>query len=136
MVFGAAPGNACFGLQANSGPIKATYYNNTCYNTDFPFYVTTCLGGSMTVENNILDGGQVKVSGGCSMTWNYNDEGGSLGRDTYTGVSLGSNDVSNMDPLYVNIGGFDAHLQAGSPVMNAGKLSLIPSVTWMGALGE
>jgi hypothetical protein len=136
VVFGAAPGNACFGLQANSGPIKATYYNNTCYNTDFPFYVTTCRGGSMTVENNILDGGQVKVSGGCSMTWNYNDDGGSLGRDTYTGITMGSNDVSDVNPLYVNIGGSDAHLQSGSPVMNAGKLSLIPSVTWMGALGE
>ena len=135
VVFGAYPGYSCFGLQANSGPIKASYYNNTCYDTSFPFYVTTCLGGSMTVENNIFDGGQVKVDGGCSITWNYNDDGGSLGRDTYTGVSLGANDVSNMDPLYVNIGGLDAHLQAASPVLDAGKSSLLPSVTWMGALG-
>ena len=135
VAFGAASGYACFGLQANSGPIKAEYYNNTCYNTSFPFYVTTCLGGSMTVENNILDGGQVKVSGGCSISWDYNDDGGSLGKGSYTGVSAGSSDVSNMNPLYVNIGGLDAHLQAGSPVMDAGELSLIPDVTWMGALG-
>ena len=136
VAFGAASGYACFGLQANSGPINAAYYNNTCYNTSFPFYVTTCLGGSMTVENNILDGGQVKVSGGCSMSWNYNDDGGSLGKGSYTGVTTGSNDVSNMNPLYVNISGLDAHLQAGSPVLDAGKSSLIPDVTWMGALGQ
>jgi hypothetical protein len=135
VAFGAASGYACFGLQAIVGPIKATYYNNTCYDTSFDFYVTTCDGGSMTVENNILDGGQVKVSGGCALTWNYNDDGGSLGKDTYSGVTTGSNDVSNMDPLYVDIGAFDAHLQAGSPVLDAGELSLILDVTWMGALG-
>ena len=89
-MFGAASGYACFGLQANSGPINAAYYNNTCYNTSFPFYVTTCLGGSMTVENNILDGGQVKVSGGCTIAWNYNDDGGSFGKGTYSGVTTGS----------------------------------------------
>jgi hypothetical protein len=136
VVFGAASGYACFGLQANSGPINAEYYNNTCYNTSFPFYVTTCLGGSMTVANNILDGGQVKVSGGCDIAWNYNDDGGSLGKGSYSGVTTGSHDVSNMNPLYVNISGLDAHLQAASPVLDAGESSLIADVTWMGALGQ
>ena len=136
VAFGAYSGYACFGLQANTGPINAAYYNNTCYDTSFPFYVTTCLGGSMTVENNILDGGQVKVSGGCDISWNYNDDGGSLGKGTYSGVTTGSKDVSNVNPLYENISGLDAYLQAGSPVLDAGDLSLIPDVTWMGALGQ
>jgi hypothetical protein len=90
----------------------------------------------MTVENNILDGGQVKVSGGCGITWNYNDDGGSLGKDTYTGVTTGPNDIRNVNPLYVNISGLDAHLQAGSPVLDSGDLSLLLDVTWMGALGQ
>ena len=41
-----------------------------------------------------------------------------------------------MNPLYVNISGLDAHLQAASPVLDAGESSLIADVTWMGALGQ
>jgi hypothetical protein len=41
-----------------------------------------------------------------------------------------------VNPLYENISGLDAYLQAGSPVLDAGDLSLIPDVTWMGALGQ
>lgn len=115
-----------------------TGYNNTMVapaNAAYPIIV----GGSgapdditMTWENNITDGGTVDINSAVKWTGDYNDDGGHQGQYA-TNVTLGSHDLIDVDPLYVNFTGDDFHLQAGSPVANAGLPGLDNDMTSMGA---
>ncbi len=132
--YGAAPGYACFGLQTQggTGPISAKIYNNTCYAGGtgmVPFYIDSCAGGALDIQNNVLDGGNAHMGSSCNVTWDYNDK-----YQTTNGGS-GAHDLS-VDPGFVDPAGMDFHLKATSPVLKAGNPNLLPGVTWMGALGN
>jgi hypothetical protein len=130
VVSGAASGYPCFGVNGgNNGPTTLKYYNNTCYRGATganAFTVGSCYGGTLTIENNILDGGGINL-GSCSVTWDYNDKYGTSGGPS------GAHDA-NADPLFVSPGTMDFHLQSGSPVLNGGNSSIL-GLTFMGACG-
>ena len=133
VAYGAASGYPCFGANGATsglGPITLKYYNNTCYRgstSSNAFNVSSCFGGTLTIENNIFDGGGINL-GSCSIsTWDYNDKFGTSGGPS------GSHDVS-IDPLFVNPGSLDFHLQSGSPVLNSGFSSIL-NVPYIGACG-
>jgi len=132
---GSPKAGGCFASVAPyAGPISLNFYNNTCYldnGAPWPFYLESCLrGGTLAIENNVFYGGGKSTMGGtsCNITWDYND------KYQNAGDGSGSHDLS-VDPLFVNPNGMDFHLQAMSPVLNAGNPNIIPGVTWMGALG-
>ena len=145
VAFGEAPGYAAFAWESGGAcrsgaspcAINVAYYNNTAYGAAFGVYAASCDQSpqSVAIQNNIFDGGQIKIYSGCDISWDYNDDGGALGLVAMSGVSPGAHDLQNVNPLYMNPSSFDMHLQATSPVLNAGD-DLVPGVTWMGALGE
>lgn len=133
IVYGAASGYPCFGANGATsglGPITLKYYNNTCYAGSAQsnaFNVSSCFGGTLTLENNIFDGGGINL-GSCSIaSWDYNDKFGTSGGPS------GSHDMA-VNPLFMNPGAMDFHLQSGSPVLNSG-FSTILNVPYMGACG-
>lgn len=133
VVYGAARAYACFGANGATsglGPIAIKYYNNTCYIGSTganSFNAGSCFGGNLTLENNIFSGGGINV-GSCSISiWDYNDKYGT------TGGPSGSHDM-NINPLFVNPGAMDFHLQSTSPVLNSG-FSTILNVPYIGACG-
>jgi hypothetical protein len=90
------------------------------------------------IRNNILDGGAIDIYGGCSVRWDYNDDGGSqhfssVNVNSSSAMPLGSHDVYNVDPQYVNAGSADFHLKASSPVIGRALAHLVASMTDMGA---
>jgi hypothetical protein len=134
VVYGAAPGYACFGFQTqgSTGPIAANVYNNTCYAGStgmVSFYIDSCVGGALNIQNNVFyGGGQSTMGTSCNLTWDYND------KYNASGGGSGPHDVS-VDPLFVNPSAMDFRLQSGSSVLNAGNPNIVAGITWMGALG-
>lgn len=133
VAYGAASGYPCFGANGATsglGPITLKYYNNTCYAGSVhsnAFNVSSCFGGNLTIENNIFAGGGINL-GSCSIaSWDYNDKDGTSGGPS------GSHDM-NVNPLFVNPGAMDFHLQSTSPVLNSG-FSTILNVPYIGACG-
>lgn len=133
VAYGAASGYPCFGANGATtglGPIAIKYYNNTCYRGSTSanaFNVSSCFGGNLTIENNIFGGGGINL-GSCTVaSWDYNDKWGTSGGPS------GAHDMS-VDPLFVDPGSMDFHLQSGSPVLNSG-FSTILNVPYMGACG-
>ena len=64
-----------------------------------------------------------------SVTENYNDIGGAQGNHSFSvegSSSYGPNDLSNVNPDYVNASASppNLHLQSGSPLINAGQSGL------------
>jgi Abnormal spindle-like microcephaly-assoc'd, ASPM-SPD-2-Hydin len=135
VVYGAANGYACFGANGATtglGPIALKYYNNTCYTGSTganPVTINSCFGGNLTFENNIFAGGGGGIYlGSCSVsTWDYNDKYGASGGPS------GAHDM-NVDPLFVNPGTMDFHLQSGSPLLNSGNSNIL-GVPYIGACG-
>ena len=129
--YGAAQGYACFGANGVSGPISLNYYNNTCYlgNTGANATdLTSCRGGTLTFENNIFSGSGGISLGTCSaVTWDYNDKYGTAGGPS------GAHDMS-VNPLFLNPGTMDFHLQSSSPVLNSGSSSIL-GLSYIGACG-
>lgn len=129
--YGGGSGYACFGANGVSAPISLKYYNNTCYlgsTRANAVDLTSCRGGALTFENNIFDGsGGISLGTCTAVTWDYNDKYGTSG-----GLS-GSHDM-NVNPLFVNPGAMDFHLQSTSPILNSGY-STILNVPYMGACG-
>ncbi len=132
VVYGAAPGYACIGIQTrNAGSLSANLYNNTCYagSTGMaPLYITSCLGGTLNIQNNAFYGGNFNMGSSCNITWDYND------KYQTSGGNSGSHDLG-VNPLFVSPSTMNFYLQSGSPVLNAGNPNIISGVTWMGALG-
>lgn len=130
VVYGAATGYNCFQGQGVSGPLSLNFYNNSCYtgNTGAnATYFNNCQSGTLSFENNIFYGSSINL-GNCSvLTWDYNDKYQTAGGPT------GPHDMG-VDPLFVNPGSMDFHLQSGSPVLNSGN-STILNVPYMGACG-
>jgi len=120
--------------------IVAHYYNNTVYQSSNQVNIedTSCRETTFDIRNNILDGGAIDIHGGCSVTWDYNDDGGSQGfawvdmNDSSTSPK-GSHDLSNADPQYVNVVSADFHLKSNSPVIGRALAHLVASMTDMGA---
>jgi len=133
VAYGAASGYPCFGANGATsglGPIALKYYNNTCYRGSTSanaFNVSSCFGGSLTIENNSFNGGGINL-GSCAISaWDYNDKFGTSGGPS------GSHDM-NVNPLFVNPGSMDFHLQSTSPLLNSGFSSIL-NVPYVGACG-
>jgi hypothetical protein len=120
--------------------IVARYYNNTVYQSASQASIedTSCRGATLDIRNNILDGGAIDIHGGCSVRWDYNDDGGSqhffsVNVNDSSTMPIGSHDLFNADPQYVNIGGADFHLKSNSPVIGKALAHLVDSMTDIGA---
>jgi HYDIN/CFA65/VesB-like, Ig-like domain len=133
VAYGAARGYPCFGISGNSDAaiLSLTYYNNTCYTGSAGSNVitnSTCVGGTLNFKNNVFYGtGGINLGSSCSVSWDYNDKYQTSGGPT------GAHDVS-VNPLFVNPGSMDFHLQSTSPVLNSGFSSIL-NVPYMGACG-
>ena len=130
VAYGAASGYSCFEGIGVSGPMNLTFYNNSCYEgstgadgVDF----SSCTGGAFNFQNNIFDGGSINLSACNGVTWDYND------KYTSTGGPSGAHDLS-VNPLFVNPGAIDFHLQSTSPVLEAGNSSIL-GLAYIGACG-
>src|ERR1051326_3182390 len=129
--YGAGRGYACFGANGVAAPISLNYYNNTCYlgssganATD----LTSCRGGTLKFENNIFSGSGGISLGTCSaVNWDYNDKYGTAGGPS------GAHDMT-VNPLFVNPGAMDFHLQSTSPVLTTDDSSIL-GLSFMGACG-
>lgn len=97
--------NLCWGnkhgIHVEFNAVDTLVYNNSCYNNS---------ANSITVEDGT--GAIIRNNATLLGDWgNYNDAG--------TGTTA-SNNVFAVDPLWVNPGANDFHLQAGSPCRDAG----------------
>jgi predicted outer membrane repeat protein len=88
----------------------------------------------INLQNTILsnDGDNFAIEDGAPTV---NSLGGNLSSDgTLSSVLTGTNDLNNTDPLFVNAGLFDLHLQASSPCINKGVATGAPANDITGAL--
>ena len=146
--FQSCPGGSCTNTGAAAGcGMAAKYYNNSVYlpKATSGFSVAMYGGGpscngpassgpkTIDVKNNIFDGGgsaTVSVNPGYdSASEDYNNVGGAQGSSGFSFMGSktpGPHDFVNKDPLYVapNATPPDLHLQAGSPCIGAGDVSL------------
>jgi hypothetical protein len=130
VAYGAAPSYGCFEGIASSGPMTLKFYNNTCYmasSGDSANFNCPSSGGTLTFENNIFYGGGINPGTCTSVVWDYND------KYQTSGGPSGSHDLS-LNPLLVNPGAMDFHLQSTSPVLNVGNSSIL-GLPYMGACG-
>lgn len=116
---------------------SSTIINNTIIGNSA--YVGTGIGAtnycSLSILNNIItgnsafnlysQGGGITLNMVTSFTIDYNDLWGNSPQDYY-GCSAGPNDIS-LDPLFVDIGAGDYHLQPGSLCIDVGS-NLAPSL--------
>jgi hypothetical protein len=125
---------------AGSCAMREKIYNNSFYVAPGAYNIaaTSCSFAPMSfdIRNNILDGGGVSMHSGCSITWDYNDDGGAQGF-AYASINGGTlvqalHDLMGINPSYVSAASGDLHLQANSPVLNMG-LPGLTSVKNMGA---
>jgi hypothetical protein len=120
--------------------IVAHYYNNTVYETASQASIidTSCHRATLDIRNNILDGGAIDIHGGCSVRWDYNDDGGSqhFSRVDVNGSSkmpIGPHDLLNVNPHFVDAEHADFHLKSNSLVIGKGLANLVDSMNDMGA---
>jgi hypothetical protein len=129
VAYGAAPNYACFEGIGVSGPLSLKFYNNTCYggSTGALGVNFNGCGGTFTFENNIFHTASIQMGTNCgSYTWDYNDKYNSSGPS-------GPHDMT-INPLFVNPGTMDFHLQSTSPVLTTDDSSVL-GVPFMGACG-
>jgi parallel beta-helix repeat protein len=110
--------NGC-GVQVSGNCNNCLVYNNTIYNNSKTFGISVISGSGVIVKNNIVYG---------SGTNNIED---------YTGTGTFSNNLCTKigpgcalagNPLFVNAGAHDFHLQSTSPAIDAGvTLSAVPT---------
>ena len=130
VVYGAARSYSCFEGQGVSGPLSLKFYNNSCHvgsTGASAILFNNCQGGTLSFENNIFSGGNINLGTCSASTWDYNDKYGTAGGPS------GSHDMS-VNPLFVNPGAMDFHLQSTSPVLNSGYSSLL-GLSYLGACG-
>jgi hypothetical protein len=131
--FQAEDGGTC---NAGTCSMNLTYYNNTAYvgPNSINWIDSSCSNPTTVVaKNNIVDGGQFDIHSNCSLIWDFNDNGGSQGGGG-SGAPTGGHNLQDVDPRYVNAAGNDFHLQAGSPLLNAGQPGLVGGINYIGAL--
>lgn len=129
VAYGAAPNYACFEGIGVSGPLSLKFYNNTCYggSTGALGVNFNGCGGTFTFKNNIFHTASIQMGTNCgSYTWDYNDKYNSSG-------PTGTHDMT-VNPLFVNPGAMDFHLQSTSPVLTTDDSSIL-GLSFMGACG-
>ncbi|HET9285402.1 MAG TPA: choice-of-anchor D domain-containing protein [Candidatus Angelobacter sp.] len=129
VAYGAAPNYACFEGIGVSGPLSLKFYNNTCYggSTGALGVNFNGCGGTFTFKNNIFHTASIQMGTNCgSYTWDYNDKYNSSG-------PTGTHDMT-VNPLFVNPGAMDFHLQLTSPVLTTDDSSVL-GLSFMGACG-
>ncbi len=129
VAYGAAPNYACFEGIGVSGPLSLKFYNNTCYggSTGALGVNFNGCGGTFTFKNNIFHTASIQMGTNCgSYTWDYNDKYNSSG-------PTGTHDMT-VNPLFVNPGTMDFHLQSTSPVLTTDD-SIVLGLSFMGACG-
>jgi hypothetical protein len=129
VAYGAAPNYACFEGIGVSGPLSLKFYNNSCYggSTGALGVNFNGCGGTFTFKNNIFHTASIQMGTNCgSYTWDYNDKYNSSG-------PTGPHDMT-INPLFVNPGAMDFHLQSTSPVLTTDDSSVL-GVPYMGACG-
>jgi len=91
--------------------------------------MSTCVGGTLKVYNNIFQGGFITVdTTNCITTCDYNDK-----YQTTGSPPSGAHDLA-VNPLWVSPSALDFHLQSTSSVLNAGNSSIL-GLAFMGADG-
>jgi hypothetical protein len=129
VAYGAAPNYACFEGIGVSGPLSLKFYNNSCYggSTGALGVNFNGCGGTFTFKNNIFHTASIQMGTNCgSYTWDYNDKYNSTG-------PTGTHDMT-VNPLFVNPGAMDFHLQSTSPVLTTDDSSVL-GLSFMGACG-
>jgi HYDIN/CFA65/VesB family protein len=129
VAYGAAPNYACFEGIGVSGPLSLNFYNNTCYggSTGALGVNFNGCGGTFNFKNNIFHTASIQMGTNCgSYTWDYNDKYNSSG-------PTGTHDMT-VNPLFVNPGAMDFHLQSTSPVLTTDDSSVL-GLSFMGACG-
>jgi hypothetical protein len=129
VAYGAAPNYACFEGIGVSGPLSLKFYNNSCYggSTGALGVNFNGCGGTFTFKNNIFHTASIQMGTNCgSYTWDYNDKYNSSG-------PTGTHDMT-VNPLFVNPGAMDFHLQSTSPVLTTDDSSVL-GLSFMGACG-
>ena len=122
-------------LQAGFGIPNILFYNNTLYESgtgNILVMTIRCGTGTHTatgaqVRNNIIVtpssftdyGGVVSIETCTDTVHNYNHVTRLPGFTTLTNVPAGENNINGGDPLFVNVGTNDFHLQASSPDISA-----------------
>lgn len=101
-----------FDIYSNYSSVKNRIYNNTFYNNGYVYYRT---GGSdlAEIKNNIFSKNSNTYPSTSGVTKDYN----LYYNSTYSGTETHS---LNSDPMFVDPGNKDFHLQTGSPCINAG----------------
>jgi hypothetical protein len=141
VVYDAPNGLECEGGGGTSSQsVTCRAYNNTLY-LDSQSAIVTGSGCTQSitwdVRNNTLDTTDATyIPSSCSnrsMTWDYNDDCGSQG--TCSSLYTGPHDMDGVNPDYMNATGNppDFHLQAGSPLINAGQKGLTANNSDIGA---
>ncbi|HEX3409585.1 MAG TPA: hypothetical protein VHS07_04860 [Candidatus Binataceae bacterium] len=111
--------------------ISAKYYNNTIYNpAQFNLIDSSCTNHTLDIEKNIVDGGTTDIHTNCKTTWNDNDDGGVF---SIAGNPAGANDLTNVDPKYVNASAGNFTPQ-DTTVLNGGALDPVTSCVYLGAM--
>jgi hypothetical protein len=137
IVYGPVDGFECEWGGAGTGLTSTCrLYNNTAYLGNPSAVVTgggsTCGNVRLDVRNNIFDTAFTFYNGHSCMTptWDYNDDGG-----THTSAigPVGPHDLKGANPLYMNAGAQDFHLQSSSPCIGAGVSGLPSGLSNMGA---
>ena len=133
--------NVPIGFQAERGgrctsspcSIELKYYNNTIYQpspSQYNFMDTSCTNHTLDIQKNIVDGGQTDIHGNCSLTWDYNDDGGMY---AISGNPVGRHDLIRANPQYSNAegGDFEPH---NATIVTYGARNPITSATHLGAV--
>ncbi len=116
------------GIDIQSGATQAFVYNNTIYNEAYGIYVGDYTSGSK-VFNNLISSSSfyglvIKPNSTNAEIKNNLVYGSGSGRDILnqaTATILSKNlEGTTYNPRFQNLGGFDFHLQSGSPAIDAG----------------
>lgn len=96
--------------------------------------------GPLTVTNDIIDHGNIAGTGQIPVNTATMAGGGTVSYNLYRGMASqtgdGGHSLTGMSPMFANPNSIpvDAHLQAGSPAIDAGSAALLPpGVPWLGS---
>jgi len=92
--------------------------NNTVYNCGTGLYGTTMSG--VSILNNIISGCTTAANWTTETPENLWDYNCYYNSSTTTRITKGANDISAVDPLFVDAANGDFRLRPGSPCLNTG----------------
>lgn len=132
---GAISNNGAGGKTSRIHAVNCTFADNTATSgSGIAQYEDATGSAELTLQNNIFSNGgdNYAIEEGTPEVFSL---GGNLSADgTMTAYLTGTNDLNNTDPLFVDAGVLNFHLQAGSPCINKGIAAGAPTVDIEGYL--